>query len=516
MNQLDFPILSLMLAIPMAAAFACLYVEAQAARMIALLATLANLVLGIVLWMSFDTGADAAQWQFTEYAPIFGRFSWAMGIDGISLMLIMLTVFLMPICIGASWVSIEKRVGEYMAAFLFMETLMIGVFTAQDIFLFYIFFEAGLIPMYLIIGIWGGANRIYASYKFFLYTLLGSVLMLIAMLWMVREAGTTSIPVLLEYDFPAGAQNWLWLAFFASFAVKMPMWPVHTWLPDAHVQAPTAGSVILAGVLLKMGGYGFIRFSLPMFPQASADLAWLVFALSMVAVVYTSLVALVQSDMKKLIAYSSVAHMAIVTAGLFAFNQQGVEGAMMVMLGHGLVSGALFLCVGVIYDRLHTREIDRYGGLSINMPKYAVLFLLFTMASVGLPGTSNFVGELLSLVGVYEASSWVAFICGTGVILGAAYMLYLYRRICYGDQKNSDAAAMPDLSMREIWLLAPIAAVVLWMGVYPESFLAPMRKDVITIAARMEPVKPAGDAHLKMGEAKAAEPAHHAAEGEAH
>jgi NADH-quinone oxidoreductase subunit M len=432
-------------------------------------------------------------------------------------MLIMLTVFLMPICIGASWVSIDKRVGEYMAAFLFMETLMIGVFAAQDIFLFYIFFEAGLIPMYLIIGIWGGANRIYASYKFFLYTLLGSVLMLIAMLWMVREAGTTSIPVLLEYDFPAHAQNWLWLAFFASFAVKMPMWPVHTWLPDAHVQAPTAGSVILAGVLLKMGGYGFIRFSLPMFPQASADLAWLVFGLSMVAVVYTSLVALVQSDMKKLIAYSSVAHMAIVTAGLFAFNQQGIEGAMMVMLGHGLVSGALFLCVGVIYDRLHTREIGRYGGLSINMPRYAVLFLLFTMASVGLPGTSNFVGELLSLVGVYEASSWVAFICGTGVILGAAYMLYLYRRICYGEQVNKDAAAMPDLSMRELWLLAPIAAVVLWMGVYPESFLEPMRKDVLTIAARMEPAKPAGDAQFRIGAAKAAEPqAHHAAEGEAH
>jgi len=517
MNQLDFPILSLMLTVPMIAAFACLYVEAQAARMIALLATLANLALGLLLWANFDTAADAAQWQFTEFAPIFGRFAWAMGIDGIALMLIMLTVFLMPICIGASWVSIDKRVGEYMAAFLFMETLMIGVFAAQDIFLFYIFFEAGLIPMYLIIGIWGGANRIYASYKFFLYTLLGSVLMLIAMLWMVREADTTSIPVLLEYDFPAHAQNWLWLAFFASFAVKMPMWPVHTWLPDAHVQAPTAGSVILAGVLLKMGGYGFIRFSLPMFPQASADLAWLVFGLSMVAVVYTSLVALVQSDMKKLIAYSSVAHMAIVTAGLFAFNQQGIEGAMMVMLGHGLVSGALFLCVGVIYDRLHTREIGRYGGLSINMPRYAVLFLLFTMASVGLPGTSNFVGELLSLVGVYEASSWVAFICGTGVILGAAYMLYLYRRICYGEQVNKDAAAMSDLSMRELWLLAPIAAVVLWMGVYPESFLEPMRKDVMTIAARMEPAKPAGDAQFKIGTAKAAEPqAHHAAEGEAH
>ncbi|HEY1124941.1 MAG TPA: NADH-quinone oxidoreductase subunit M, partial [Sphingobium sp.] len=423
MNQLGFPILTLMLAVPMLGAVACLFVSAQQARWIALGATLIDLVLGIAIWTAFDQAPGAPEWQFTEYAPIFGRFAWAMGIDGIALMLIALTVFLMPICILASWEAIEKRVGEYMAAFLFMETLMIGVFTAQDIFLFYIFFEAGLIPMYLIIGIWGGVDRIYASYKFVLYTLLGSVLMLIAMLWMVQEAGSTSIPVLMAYDFPVRAQYWLWLAFFASFAVKMPMWPVHTWLPDAHVQAPTAGSVILAGVLLKMGGYGFIRFSLPMFPEASAHFAWLVFALSMVAVVYTSLVALVQHDMKKLIAYSSVAHMAIVTVGLFAFNPQGLEGAMIVMLSHGLVSGALFLCVGVIYDRLHTREIDRYGGLSINMPYYALFFMLFTMASVGLPGTSGFVGEFLSLAGIYQVSSWVTFVCTTGIILGAAYML---------------------------------------------------------------------------------------------
>jgi NADH-quinone oxidoreductase subunit M len=309
-------------------------------------------------------------------------------------------------------------------------------------------------------------------------------------------------------DFPVEAQHWLWLAFFASFAVKMPMWPVHTWLPDAHVQAPTAGSVILAGVLLKMGGYGFVRFSLPMFPQASADLVWIVFGLSMVAVVYTSLVALVQSDMKKLIAYSSVAHMAIVTVGLFAFNQAGIEGAMMVMLGHGLVSGALFLCVGVIYDRLHTREIDRYGGLSINMPKYALLFMLFTMASVGLPGTSNFVGEFLALMGVYQASSWVALVATTGIILGAAYMLYLYRRICFGDQKNADAAAMPDLSPRELVMLVPIGLSVLWMGVYPESFLAPMRADVQAIVARMAPAAPEGDAKLTAGKPHAA-PAEH-------
>ncbi|MDF0543521.1 NADH-quinone oxidoreductase subunit M [Sphingobium sp. H39-3-25] len=506
-----FPILSLMMAVPMAGAIACLFSGANTARWIALLATLVDLVLGIVLWTQFDQSASAAQWQFQEYAPIFGRFAWALGIDGIALMLIALTVFLMPICIGASWQAIEKRVGEYMAAFLLMEVLMIGVFTAQDLFLFYIMFEAGLIPMYLIIGIWGGADRIYASYKFFLYTLLGSVLMLIAMMWMVHEAGTTDIPTLMAYSFDPKVQTWLWLAFFASFAVKMPMWPVHTWLPDAHVQAPTAGSVILAGVLLKMGGYGFIRFSLPMFPEASAQFAPLVFGLSMVAVVYTSLVALVQQDMKKLIAYSSVAHMAIVTVGLFAFNQAGIEGAMMVMLGHGLVSGALFLCVGVIYDRLHTREISRYGGLSINMPKYAVLFLLFTMASVGLPGTSNFVGEFLALMGVYQASSWVALVSTTGIILGAAYMLYLYRRVCYGDQLNADAAAMPDLSAREMWLLAPIAAAVLWMGVYPESFLKPMRADVTALEARLAQAKPAGDAKVTAGHPAPA--AHH---GEGH
>ncbi|MEE4154571.1 MAG: NADH-quinone oxidoreductase subunit M, partial [Erythrobacter sp.] len=407
--------------------------------------------------------------------------------------------FLMPICILASWEAITKRVGEYMSAFLFMEVLMIGVFAAQDLFLFYIFFEAGLIPMYLIIGVWGGDNRIYASYKFFLYTLLGSVLMLVAMFWMVAEAGTSDIPTLMQYPFPGGAQTWLFLAFFASFAVKMPMWPVHTWLPDAHVQAPTAGSVILAGVLLKLGGYGFIRFSLPMFPEASADLAWLIFALSMVAVVYTSLVALVQHDMKKLIAYSSVAHMALVTAGLFAFNVQGIEGAMMIMLGHGLVSGALFLCVGVIYDRLHTREIERYGGLSINMPYYALFFLLFTMASIGLPGTSNFVGEFLALAGIYQASSWVALICTTGIILGAAYMLYLYRRVAFGGHKHEDAAAMADISPREWAMMAPIAAVVLWMGVYPESFLAPMRADIAALDAQIAAAAPPSDADLAAG-----------------
>ncbi|SNT03713.1 NADH dehydrogenase subunit M [Sphingomonas laterariae] len=508
-----FPILTVMIALPVVAAIACLFMSAQGARWTALLTTFALLAAGILLWLGFDPAG--AQWQYVERVDLFGRFSWALGIDGIALMLIVLSVFLMPICIGASWEAIEKRVPEYMAAFLLMESLMIGVFAAQDLFLFYIFFEAGLIPMYLIIGIWGGADRIYASYKFFLYTLLGSVLMLVAMLWMAREAGTTDIPTLMAHDFPVQAQTWLFLAFFASFAVKMPMWPVHTWLPDAHVQAPTAGSVILAGVLLKMGGYGFIRFSLPMFPQASAELFWLVMGLSMVAVVYTSLVALVQSDMKKLIAYSSVAHMAFVTIGLFAFNRQGLEGAMLVMLSHGLVSGALFLCVGVIYDRLHTREIARYGGLSDNMPKYALFFMLFTMASVGLPGTSGFVGEFLSLVGGYKANSLVAFVATTGIILGAAYMLYLYARVCYGKLDKPDVAAMPDLSKRELALLAPIAIAVLWMGVYPESFLKPIRRDIGVVVARLEQTGFQGDAHVTAGKpsaipaAAAHEGAHH-------
>ncbi|WP_431868771.1 NADH-quinone oxidoreductase subunit M [Allosphingosinicella sp.] len=490
-----------MLAVPMAAAIACLFLSANGARWIALVATFIDLALGIVLWANYDIGG--AQWQFVEHLDLFGRFAWALGIDGIALMLIMLTLFLMPICIGASWVSIEKRVPEYMAVFMLMEVLMLGVFMAQDIFLFYIFFEGGLIPMYLIIGIWGGKDRIYASYKFFLYTFLGSVLMLVAMMWMVNFAGTPYIPTLLETDFPVDAQTWLWLAFFASLAVKLPMWPVHTWLPDAHVQAPTAGSVILAGVLLKLGGYGFVRFSLPMFPEASAQFFWLVMGLSLVAIIYTSLVALVQKDMKKLIAYSSVAHMAFVTIGLFAFNRQGIEGALIVMLSHGLVSGALFLCVGVIYDRLHTREIERYGGLSDNMPAYALLFLVFTMASIGLPGTSGFVGEFLSLMGAYEANSWVAFFATTGIILGACYMLYLYWRIAYGKLDKPDVAAMPDLSRRELAILAPIAAVVLWMGVYPETFLAPMRNDVAILLDRIERANPEGDAQLAMTPATA-------------
>jgi NADH-quinone oxidoreductase subunit M len=491
------PILSFLVLFPLIAGIVTLFLSANGARWLALFTTLASLVLGVALWAAYDP--NGAQWQFVEHYGMGGGIAWAMGIDGIALMLIMLTLFLMPICIGASWRAIEKRVPEYMAAFLLMQSLMIGVFCAQDLLLFYIFFEGGLIPMYLIIGIWGGAERIKASYKFFLYTLAGSVLMLIAMLAMIFTSGTTSIPALMAYDFAPSLQWWLWLAFFASFAVKMPMWPVHTWLPDAHVQAPTAGSVILAGVLLKMGGYGFIRFSLPMFPEASANFIPFVFVLSGLAVVLTSLIALVQHDMKKLIAYSSVAHMAFVTFGLFAFNRQGIEGAMMVMLSHGLVSGALFLCVGVIYDRLHTREIARYGGLADNMPMYSLLFMLFTMASVGLPGTSGFVGEFLSLVGTYRASSWAAIAGTTGIILGAAYMLWLYWRICFGTQRNADAAAMPDLSLREWWLLGPIALAVFWMGIYPESFMRPMRNDVGRLVTRLERVAPPGDSRLTLG-----------------
>ena len=503
------PFLSILIAVPLVAAIIALFLSASGARWIALVATLANLALGAAMWAAFQTGG--AQWQFVEYWSVGGPIAWSLGIDGIALMLIMLSVFLMPICIGASWRSIEQRVPEYMAAFLLMEALMIGVFSAQDLLLFYIFFEGGLIPMYLIIGIWGGVDRIKASYKFFLYTLAGSVLMLVAMLVMINIAGTSHIPDLMAYDFDPGLQAWLWLAFFASFAVKMPMWPVHTWLPDAHVQAPTAGSVILAGVLLKMGGYGFVRFSLPMFPEASAQFMPLVFVLSGIAVVVTSLIALVQNDMKKLIAYSSVAHMAFVTFGLFAFNRQGIEGGLMVMLGHGLVSGALFLCVGVVYDRMHTREIDRYGGLSDNMPRFATLFLLFTMASVGLPGLSNFPGEFLSLMGTYEASTWAAIVATTGIILGAAYALYLYWRICFGTRRNPDAAAMKDLTPRELWLLVPLALATVWMGVYPESFMAPMRDDVGRLLTRIERAAPPGDSAPTAGKPAANAGTHGAA-----
>ena len=444
----DWPILSILIFLPLVGVAFILAVRGndEAAveniRRVALITTTFNFVLSLWLWLGFDTGESG--FQFVEKRDwIPGLVSYHLGVDGISMLFVILTTFLMPFCILASWKSITDRVREYMIAFLVLETLMIGVFCALDIVLFYLFFEGGLIPMFLIIGVWGGARRIYATFKFFLYTLVGSLLMLVAIIAMYWEAGTTQIPQLLVHQFPADMQVWLWLAFFAAFAVKMPMWPVHTWLPDAHVEAPTAGSVLLAGILLKMGGYGFLRFSLPMFPDASADLAWLVLTLSAIAIVVTSLTALAQQDMKKLIAYSSVAHMGFVTMGIFAMNVQGIQGAVYLMLSHGLVSAALFLCVGVVYDRAHTRDIAAYGGLIRRMPWYATAFLVFTMANVGLPGTSGFVGEFLALVGTYKVNTVIAVIATTGVILSAAYALYLYRQVVPWGRSEKESKNAP-------------------------------------------------------------------------
>ncbi len=446
------------------------------AKWVALVATLATFAASLIMLVGFDP--QDTGFQFVDEHDWILGLSYKMGVDGISVLFVMLTTFLMPITIGACW-TVTHRVKEYMIAFLLLETLMIGVFTALDLVLFYLFFEAGLIPMFLIIGIWGGKERIYAAFKFFLYTFLGSVLMLVAMIAMYVDAGTTDIPTLLQHQFSTetislagwqvvgGLQTLLWLAFFASFAVKMPMWPVHTWLPDAHVQAPTAGSVVLAAVLLKMGGYGFLRFSLPMFPVASDMFAPLVLWLSAIAIVYTSLVALMQTDMKKLIAYSSVAHMGFVTMGIFAANQQGLDGAIFQMLSHGFVSGALFLAVGVIYDRMHTREIAAYGGLITNMPVYAAVFLLFTMANVGLPGTSGFVGEFLTFMGVFQANTWVAAVAATGVVLSAAYALWLYRRVVMGELIKASLKGISDMDRREKALMAPLVAATLILGVYP-------------------------------------------------
>ena len=440
------------------------------ARSAALATTLIVFVLTLIAYERFDTSSPA--FQLVEQKSWFGSgLVYKMGVDGMSIPFLLLTAFLMPFCIAASWKSITYRVKDYMIAFLVLETLMLGVFSALDLVLFYLFFEGGLIPMFLIIGIWGGQRRVYASFKFFLYTLVGSLLMLLAIMAMYGVAGTTDITVLLKTAFPTSIQKWLFLAFFASLAVKMPMWPVHTWLPDAHVEAPTAGSVILAGILLKMGGYGFIRFSLPMFPDASHYFAPLVFALSVVAIIYTSLVALVQEDMKKLIAYSSVAHMGFVTMGLFSMTEQGVQGAMFQMISHGLVSGALFLCVGVVYDRMHTREIAAYGGLVARMPLYALAFMIFTLANVGLPGTSGFVGEFLSLLGGFIANSWVGLLATTGVILSAAYALYLYRRVIFGVLEKPNLMNIADLSTREIAILAPLVILTLYYGVHPQPVI---------------------------------------------
>ncbi len=468
----DWPILSTVTFLPLVGALLILLIkdDSEASRRnirnVALLTTIFVFILSLVVWAGFDNSNSGFQ-MVEQVDWMGGGISYHMGVDGISVLFVVLSAFLMPFCILASWVSVEKRVKEYMIAFLILETLMIGVFCALDLFLFYVFFEASLIPMFIIIGVWGGKRRVYASLKFFLYTLLGSVLMLIAIMAMYWQAGTMNIVELLKYDFPAGMQTWLWLAFFASFAVKMPMWPVHTWLPDAHVEAPTAGSVILAGILLKLGGYGFLRFSLPMFPLASADFAPFIFALSVIAIIYTSLVAMVQEDMKKLIAYSSVAHMAYVTMGIFAANEQGIQGAIFQMLSHGIVSGALFLCVGVIYDRMHTREIAAFGGLVNNMPKYAVAFLIFTMANVGLPGTSGFIGEFLTLFGVFRVNTWVALFATTGVILSAAYALWLYRQVVFGALTKESLKALLDLSPREKIILYPLVALTIFFGVYP-------------------------------------------------
>ncbi|HEY4249578.1 MAG TPA: NADH-quinone oxidoreductase subunit M [Roseomonas sp.] len=492
MNAAGFPLLSLITFLPIAGVLVILSVRgdeavvASNARWTALWTSLITFALSLILWFRFDQGT--ADFQFVEHLswlPDFGV-NYSMGVDGISVLFVLLSTLLTPICILASWEAIGTRVREFMIAFLILETMMVGMFCALDFVLFYVFFEGVLIPMFLIIGVWGGPRRVYAAFKFFLYTLLGSVLMLLAILLLWYRAGTTDILALMNAPIPPAIQTWVFLAFFASFAVKVPMWPVHTWLPDAHVEAPTAGSVILAGVLLKMGAYGFLRFSLPLLPDASATFAPFIFALSVVAVVYTSLVALAQEDMKKLIAYSSVAHMGIVTIGIFTLNVQGLSGALYTMLAHGIVSGALFLCVGVLYDRVHSREIARYGGVAKIMPAYAVVFMLFSMASVALPGLANFPGELLVIVGVWHVSPWVALGGALGMILGAAYMLYLYRRVIFGRIGRDDLKALLDLGPREIAIFAPLVLITVWMGVHPQSFLSFFEASVTQLVARHE------------------------------
>ncbi len=487
-----FPLLSLVTFLPLVGAGFILTIRgepdvvARNARRVAMWTSLVTFVLSLFIWFNFDNSTAAFQFQErADWMPAF-NISYRLGVDGISLFFVLLTTLLTPVCVLASWESITERVKEYMVAFLVMETMMVGMFCALDLVVFYVFFEGVLIPMFLIIGVWGGPRRVYSAFKFFLYTLAGSVLMLVAMLVMYLYAGTTDIPTLMSYRFPPEVQIWLWLAFFASFAVKVPMWPVHTWLPDAHVEAPTAGSVILAGVLLKFGGYGFLRFSLPMFPDASVTFTPLIYTLSIVAVIYTSLVALAQEDMKKLIAYSSVAHMGFVTVGAFTVTVQGIEGAIYQMLSHGIVSAALFLIVGVVYDRMHSRDIETYGGLVHRMPGYALVFMLFMLASVGLPGTGGFIGEFLVLVGVFQVNTWVAALTATGVVLGAAYMLYLYRRVIFGKLTKAHLQRITDMSPREVAVFAPLVILVLWMGIYPPSFLDPMHASVENLIQQFE------------------------------
>jgi len=471
----SWPILSVITFLPLLGAlFIALQNDDEAGvrttRWAALWTTIITFAISLILLWRFDPGS--ADFQFLEKRPwLGGAINYSMGVDGISLPFVILTTALLPICIVASWSAIQHRVREYMIAFLVLETLMVGTFCALDLVLFYLFFEGGLIPMFLIIGVWGGPRRVYASFKFFLYTLLGSVLMLLAIMAMYWDAGTTDIPTLLHHAFPRSLQTWAWFAFLASFAVKMPMWPVHTWLPDAHVEAPTAGSVILAAILLKMGGYGFLRFSLPMFPQASADLAPLIYALSVIAIVYTSLVALVQEDVKKLIAYSSVAHMGFVTMGIFAVTAQGIAGGIFQMISHGIVSAALFLCVGVVYDRMHTREIAAYGGLVNRMPVYAFVFMVFTLANVGLPGTSGFVGEFLSLIGTFRVNTWAATIATFGTILSACYALWLYRKMIFGKLEKPSLLNIRDIGWREAVIFAPLVILTIVFGIYPKPVL---------------------------------------------
>lgn len=478
----NWPLLTLLIATPLIGAMLVLLFDdsskraQNSAKSFALLVSVVVFALSLVMWHQFDP--SKAGFQMVEYVPWIDGYQIAyhLGVDGLSLFLILLTTLLTPICILASWDSINKRLREYLFSFLILESLVIGVFCALDFMLFYLFFEAMLIPMYLIIGVWGGENRVYAAFKFFLYTLAGSVLLLLALIFIYFKTGTTNIPVLTEIlpSYSLAVQKWLWLALFASFAVKVPMWPFHTWLPDAHVQAPTAGSVILAGILLKMGGYGFLRFSMPMLPEASHYFAPFVFTLSVIAVIYTSLVALVQQDMKKLIAYSSVAHMGFVTIGLFTFTAEGITGAMVQMLSHGLVSAALFLCVGVLYDRMHTKEIAKYGGLVHRMPYFAAIFMIFSMASVGLPGTSGFVGEILVLAGIFKVSTVFTALAATGMILGAAYMLWLYRRVVFGQMVRPELAEITDVNGREKLIFLPVILLVLWLGIYPSVIIKTM------------------------------------------